>query len=81
VKTGELVQQMDFGGSQVPGVAFIDDRHLAVTPQGAGLLIMTIDPAELADTVRASLSRTFTDTECKTYGIEPCRTLEEMRTR
>jgi WD40 repeat protein len=79
VKTGELDQQMDFGGSQVQGLAFIDDRHLAVTPQGGGLLIMTVDHAELADIVRASLTRTFTALECTTYGIEPCPTLEQMR--
>jgi WD40 repeat protein len=77
--TGELDQQMDFGASQVQGVAFIDNRHLAVTPQYLGLLIMTADPAELADIVRASLTRTFTATECATYGIDPCPTLEQMR--
>ncbi len=70
---------MDFGGREVQGVAFIDDRHLAVTPQGGDLLVMTVDPAELADTVRASLTRTFTATECTTYGIDPCPTLAEMR--
>jgi len=78
-KTGELKAQMDFGGSQVQGLAFIDDRHLAVALTGAGMLIMTVDPAELADTVRASLSRTFTATECTTYGIDPCPTLEQMQ--
>jgi WD40 repeat protein len=78
-KTGELDQQMDFGAAQVQGVAFIDDRHLAVTPQYLDLLIMTADPAELADIVRASLTRTFTATECATYGIDPCPTLAEIR--
>jgi len=78
--TGELKQQMDFRGPEVQGVAFIDDRHLAVTPQGGGLLIMTVDPQELANTVRVSLTRTFTATECKTYGLDPCPTLEQMRT-
>jgi WD40 repeat protein len=78
-RTGELRQQMDFGGSEVQGVAFIDDRHLAVTPQGGGLLIMTVDPVELATTVRASLTRAFAETECTTYRIDPCPTLEQMR--
>jgi WD40 repeat protein len=78
-KTGELDQQMDFGAAQVQGVAFIDNRHLAVTPQYNDLLIMTVDHAELADIVRASLTRTFTALECTTYGIEPCPTLEQMR--
>jgi WD40 repeat protein len=78
-KTGGLTQQMDFGGSQVQGLAFVDDRHLAVVVNYVGLLVMTVDPAELADTVRASLTRTFTATECATYGIDPCPTLEEIR--
>ena len=77
--TGELKQQMEFGGSQVQGVAFVDDRHLAVALSGTGLLIMTVDPVEVANTVRASLTRTFTTTECATYRIDPCPTLEEMR--
>ena len=46
---------------------------------GGGLLIMTVDHAELADIVRASLTRTFTGEECTRYGIAPCPTLEEMR--
>jgi WD40 repeat protein len=78
-ETGALSQQMDFGGREVQGVAFIDNRHLAVTPQGADLLIMTVDPAELEGIVRASLIRTFTATECTTYNIDPCPTLEQMR--
>jgi class 3 adenylate cyclase/WD40 repeat protein len=77
--TGELKQQMDFGGSQVQGVAFIDDRHLAVAPVSGSLLIMTVDPAELANAVRASLTRSFTATECQTYGIDPCPTLAQLR--
>jgi WD40 repeat protein len=77
--TGALDQQMDFGGREIQGIAFIDNQHLAVTPQGGDLLIMTVDPVELADTVRASLTRSFTDTECTTYGIDPCPTLAEMR--
>jgi hypothetical protein len=43
------------------------------------VLATTVDPAELADTVRASLTRTFTATECTSYGIDPCPTREEMR--
>jgi hypothetical protein len=70
---------MEFGGLQIQGVAFIDDTHLAVSPQGGGLLFMTIDASELVKLVRASLTRTFTDTECKTYGIERCPTLEQVR--
>ena len=79
-RTGELDQRVDFGGWRVRGIAFIEDRHLGVALSGAGLLIMTVDPAELADTVRASLTRTFTPTECTTFAIDPCPSLEQMRT-
>jgi WD40 repeat protein len=78
-KTGELKQQLDFGGREVQGIAFIDNDHLAVTPQGGDLLLMTVDPAELLTTVRASLTRPFTATECATYGVVPCPTLAQMR--
>jgi WD40 repeat protein len=79
LRTGELRQQMEFG-TAVKGVVFIDDRHLAVTPTDLGyLLIMTVDPQELGETVRRSLTRTFTASECSTYGITPCPTLEEIR--
>ena len=40
---------------------------------------MTVDSVGLAKTVRASLTRTFTATECAAYGIIPCPTLEQMR--
>jgi WD domain, G-beta repeat len=79
-KTGEVTQEIDFGGLQLQGVGYIDRTHLAVSPQGGGLLIMTIDASELVKLVRASLTRSFTDTECKTYGIDPCPTLEQLRT-
>ena len=76
--SGKIRQQMQFA-SLVQGLAFIDDRHLAVTPMSGDLLVMVIDPTELANTVRASITRPFTTTECDTYGIDPCPTLEESR--
>ena len=77
--SGVLRQQMEFA-SQVQGLAFIDERHLAVIPQRSGeLFVMTVDAAELAATVRASISRGFTATECSTYDIDPCPTLEQSR--
>ncbi len=77
--TGQLTQQMGFGGLLVQEVAFTDDGHLAVTLRTGDLLTMIVDPQELADAVRASLTRSFTPGECTTYGIDPCPTLEQMR--
>ena len=77
--TGELRVQFSIGQRQVQGVAFIDDHTLAVVPREGGLLILTIDPAELQDVLRRSLTRGFTATECATYGLDPCPTLDELR--
>jgi WD40 repeat protein len=77
--TGELQQQFSIGQRQVQGVAFIDDHRLAVVPREGGLLIMTIDPTELATALRRSLTRGFTSTECATYSIDPCPTLDQLR--
>jgi WD40 repeat protein len=78
-QSGELTQQMGFAGSLVAEVTFKDDRHLAVTLQTGEVLTMIIDPQELVDAVRASLTRSFTPGECATYGIDPCPTLEQIR--
>ncbi len=77
--TGELLQQLSIGGRQVQGLAFVDDHTLAAVPREGGLLLMTIDPAELVAALRGSLTRGLTASECATYAIDPCPTLEELR--
>ncbi|MFN8621505.1 MAG: AAA family ATPase [Chloroflexota bacterium] len=76
--TGELLQEMHID-AQVQGVAFVDDHHVLVAPDGGDLLQMTIDSAELLGLVRSALSRGFTPTECTTYGLDPCPTLDALR--
>jgi len=78
-RTGTLVHEIPVGDTQVQGVAFVTDDHLAVTPSEGNLLVYTIDPDELLAMVRRSLTRAFTDLECARYGIDPCPTLEELR--
>ena len=62
-------------------MAFVGDRHLAVTPQGGNLLLVTIDPDELLDLVSGSLTRGFNGTECARSGFEAdgSPTLAELR--
>jgi hypothetical protein len=80
--TLELVHEVPLGDSQIQGVAFVDDDHLAVTPQEGNLLLVTIDPDELLDIVRSSLTRGFTATECARFGFgDECPTLAELRGR
>jgi WD40 repeat protein/DNA-binding SARP family transcriptional activator len=76
----ELVHEIPLGDRQIQGVAFVDDRHLAVTPQDGNLLLVTIDSDELLDIVRDSLTRGFTATECARFDFGGrCPTLSELR--
>jgi len=77
--TGNLVHQIPVSGGQAQNVAFINDSHLLVTPQDGNILVVTIDPAELIDIARARVTRDLSAAECTTYRIDPCPTLEEIR--
>jgi len=78
--TGGLVHEVAFGNTEVQGIAFLNDRHLAVALRTGNVYVVTLDTDELNDIVRASLTRGFTETECARYGFgDECPTLEEMR--
>jgi WD40 repeat protein len=65
---------------QAQGVAFVDEQHLAVTPQAGDILVMILDRDELLSKVRSTLTRGFTADECVEFGFgSACPTLEEMR--
>jgi WD40 repeat protein len=77
--TGRLVHELAVEG-QAQGVAFLGDDHLAVTPHGGGLLVFTLDRAELVDIVAGSLTRGFTEAECERFGFgDACPSLDELR--
>ncbi|HUF15373.1 MAG TPA: hypothetical protein VMQ46_05760, partial [Acidimicrobiia bacterium] len=79
-ETGSLVHEIPIGDTEVQGVAFVNDRDLAVTPQEGNLLIFTIDTEELLRIVRSSLTRGFSQTECERFNFgEECPSLEELR--
>jgi hypothetical protein len=60
-------------------LAFFADRRLGVVLGDETLRLVTIDPGELLDLVRSSLTRGFTDAECERFDFDVCPTLEEMR--
>jgi DNA-binding SARP family transcriptional activator/WD40 repeat protein len=68
-------------GDGLGGVDFVDDgRHLLVTAMDTGdLHKVTTDTEELLDIALDRVTRGLTETECSTYRIDPCPTLEEMR--
>jgi DNA-binding SARP family transcriptional activator/WD40 repeat protein len=78
VTTRMLVHEMNLGDTQVQGLAFVDDTHLAVAPEEGDVRVYTVDAEELLRVVRGSLTRGFTATECARYDLDPCPTLTEM---
>jgi WD40 repeat protein len=76
----ELVHEFSLGATQVQGVAFVDDLHLAVATEEGGIAVYTVDVDELLELVRSSLTRGFTLNECERYGFgDTCLTGGELR--
>ncbi|HEU4917670.1 MAG TPA: WD40 repeat domain-containing protein, partial [Acidimicrobiia bacterium] len=83
VATRTLVHEIPVSqvGDGLGGVDFVDGgRHLLVTAMATGdLHKVTIDTEELLAIARERITRGLTETECATYHIDPCPSLEEMR--
>jgi len=54
-------------------VEFVDATTVLVSGNTSAVFV-TLDPETLLDTARSRLTRTFTQSECATYGIDPCPT-------
>ena len=79
VATGTLVHEVPLGDEAIQGVAFIDDKHLAVAIDGGVLLVVTTDPDELLAIVEGSLTRGFTLQECSRFNFgNDCPTVAEL---
>ena len=83
VATRSLVHQIPVSpvGDGVGGVGFVGDSgDLLVTALETGeLRNVTTDTEEVLGIARERVTRGFTETECNTYRIDPCPTLEEVR--
>ncbi len=82
VATKSLLHQIPVSPTgDVGGVGFVGDTgHLLVTALETGeLRKVTSDTEELLGIARSRVTRGFTETECTTYRIDPCPTLEEIR--
>jgi class 3 adenylate cyclase/WD40 repeat protein len=77
--TGRLEHRVNFGNVPIKGVAFVDDHRVAVGLENGQLHVVTINPIQLLDLARSSLTRTFTRSECERFNFEECPTLEELR--
>jgi WD40 repeat protein len=75
-----LVTEIEFDVDEMANVEFIDDTHLLVTSGlGSEAIVITLDPVELLAIARERLTRTFTPEECATYVVDPCPTLEDVK--
>jgi len=60
----------------------MDDQTIPVGPETGGrVLRFTLDTDLLLSIAGDSLTRGFRSEECATYGIDPCPTFEEMKSR
>lgn len=60
---------------------WLDDTHIAVGTTTGLWTTLTLDLDELTDLALSRLSRSFTPEECAIYKIDPCPTLDDLRSR
>ena len=75
--TWQVVQQVKL--PSVSDIHWIDDETVVVGTSAGLFGTVSLSTERLIADTRASLLRSFTDQECRTYRIDPCPTLEEMR--
>lgn len=81
LESGELVQHFVLPKATLGlrNVAWVDESTLMVGSRFWAVLL-TVDTEALIETARERLTRSFTAEECSTYNIDPCPTLEEVKT-
>ena len=78
-----IVEEIEVEGNLPTGltdVEFLTDAILLVVASDFHeVLVFTIDTSELISFAKARITRGFTEQECATYGIDPCPTLDEIK--
>jgi DNA-binding SARP family transcriptional activator/WD40 repeat protein len=77
LETGAEIERVSLNGGYGAGV-WIDERTIGIGDVTTGEWIRLSLDSDLVDRARSRLTRTFTPSECVTYRIDPCPTLEEM---
>jgi DNA-binding SARP family transcriptional activator/WD40 repeat protein/serine/threonine protein kinase len=80
IETGEEVKRFVIprSPSGLRNVEWVDESTLMLGTRYFSILV-TVDPVATIDLARQRITRSFTTEECVTYDIDPCPTLEEMR--
>jgi WD40 repeat protein len=80
VSDRSLVTEIKLDVDEIANVEFIDTTHLFVTAGfGNEAIVITLDPDELLLIARDRIVRTFTPEECAQFEIDPCPTLDELK--
>ncbi len=80
-ETFSLLQEILIADTQVQGLDFVTDDHLAVAPEAGNILVYTLDVDELISLAGKGLSRGFSPEECVKYNFgDDCPTFEELTT-
>lgn len=78
---GQLVADLGETEANWPGFDFHPNgKHLIVSGAEGTLRVYTLDHDELVQIARSRVTRAYTKDECATYHIEPCPTLEDIKT-
>jgi WD40 repeat protein len=77
VATQEQIRTLPIEGTTA--YRFLDEHTLLIGGGGPQWFSISLDPGDLASDAAAGLTRSFTERECRTYRIDPCPTLEELR--
>ena len=61
-------------------VEFLDEQAILLGSEFEAVVLF-LDADRLLQVAKSRLTRSFTENECATYGIDPCPTLEVMLSR
>ncbi|MEX1037776.1 MAG: BTAD domain-containing putative transcriptional regulator, partial [Acidimicrobiia bacterium] len=78
LETGAQIERIPLDGAYGPG-HWIDESTIVIGDVTSGQWITLSLEDDLIERARSRLTRTFTPSECVTYRIDPCPTLEEMK--
>ena len=77
IESGLIAQQLRLPG--VSDIYWLDDETVLVGTSTGILGTLSLSTESFLERTRAALRRSFTAQECATYRIDPCPTLEDIR--
>ncbi len=73
-----MVRRLPLGPEAHQSARFLDEQTILIASE-SDVVGMTLDVQAQLQYARSRITRTFTPEECATYNIDPCPTLEEIK--